>query len=79
MVFSLVYISTYYGYFVWFINSGKAKKLDDFPLQSPNDIFPKQINGVFAIEKRYAHLTVSFLKQSTLKQFLTEGMFVKYD
>lgn len=48
--------------------------MDNFPLQNVRDIFPQFHDHGF-IDRQYAFLTLSFMKQSILKQFLTEGNF----
>jgi oligosaccharide translocation protein RFT1 len=78
----------YYGFFFWYIDrlnvikSGKtsgAKKtifsdMNDFPFTSINDFFPGVMeNYERVLNKDLCVLTISFGKQSVIKQVLTEG------
>ncbi|XP_076804473.1 man(5)GlcNAc(2)-PP-dolichol translocation protein RFT1-like [Clavelina lepadiformis] len=73
VAFSITYIAVYYGYFFWFITSGKVKQIEDFPIHSVRDFFPKLHLDVPLVNINAAKLTVSFFKQSVLKGLLTEG------
>ncbi|CAH1970856.1 unnamed protein product [Acanthoscelides obtectus] len=84
---SIILLLLYVGFFVWYIsalNEFKKKELSkhamfsdmtDFPFTSVKDFLP----GVMAnhqdslLDKKTCLLTVSFLKQSAVKQILTEG------
>ena len=57
---------------MWYI-SKNPKKIDDFPFQTPRDFFPKIMKDEPAFDENLKDLTFSFLKQSVLKQLLTEG------
>ncbi|RUS80480.1 hypothetical protein EGW08_011758, partial [Elysia chlorotica] len=69
---SLVYAGLYHLYFIHYI-SNSSKKDDDFPLKSVRSIYPSVISGKPQIDSELASLTLSFFKQSFLKQILTEG------
>ncbi|XP_078483510.1 man(5)GlcNAc(2)-PP-dolichol translocation protein RFT1-like [Ciona intestinalis] len=73
--FSITYICAYYGYFIWFIKSKKSKQSDDFPLHDVNQLFPQLDSNKDEklIDSSTAKLSLSFFKQSVLKQILTEG------
>nr|XP_026694892.1 protein RFT1 homolog [Ciona intestinalis] len=73
--FSITYICAYYGYFIWFIKSKKSKQSDDFPLHNVEQLFPQfdSNEGENLIDSLTAKLSLSFFKQSVLKQILTEG------
>lgn len=66
------YVTAYYVYFTFYMKSAR-KKNDDFPLKSIRDFFPKFIKNKSFINFDLALLTWTFMKQSLLKQFLTEG------
>ncbi|XP_038054403.1 protein RFT1 homolog [Patiria miniata] len=69
--YTVIYVSLYYAYFIYFIWK-QRKKDDDFPIKSVRDIFPK-LHSKQWISPEQAHLTLSFFKQGFLKQILTEG------
>ncbi|GFN98471.1 protein rft1 homolog [Plakobranchus ocellatus] len=69
---SIVYVLLYHGYFIHYI-SRNSKRDDDFPLKSVRSIYPCKIEGKPCIDAHMASLTLSFFKQSFLKQTLTEG------
>ncbi len=78
---STFYIGLYYAYFAIYARSttnsqNTDKKTDEkehFPVSSLTDIFPKLTEDETFIDPTYTKLVLSFLKQSLLKQFLTEG------
>ena len=74
---SLSFVVLYYGYFIWFIKSGRAKQIDDFPFQKLTDFLPNLNDDVNddgrLVDQHAKGLTWSFFKQSILKQILTEG------
>ncbi|KAI0219478.1 RFT1-like protein [Lamellibrachia satsuma] len=61
----------YYAYFAYIIHMEKVP--EDFPFKSFRDLLPRRIPGKPAISWGLANLVWSFLKQSSLKQLLTEG------
>uniref|UniRef100_H2YH75 Protein RFT1 homolog n=1 Tax=Ciona savignyi TaxID=51511 RepID=H2YH75_CIOSA len=73
--FSFTYISIYYGYFIWYIKSSNNKKSKDFPFDRIGQLFPQvqSKNRENLVDMTSAKLTLSFFKQSVLKQILTEG------
>lgn len=83
IIHTFVYVSLYYIYFLRYATKqrsvAKTDKKDDgvnqeFPLKRFSDILPKlDSNESSYIDMSYATLVFSFLKQSLLKQFLTEG------
>lgn len=70
--YSIIYISLYYVYFMWYVTN-VAKKNDDFPIRSIRDFFPRPIQGQAWTSAELTKLTWSFFKQGFLKQLLTEG------
>ncbi len=86
LLHTLCYVCCYYLYFTIYINNEgsrvskdsttdkKTDELETFPLSSWTDILPhyKSKDNTF-IDPLYGKLVYSFLKQSILKQFLTEG------
>ena len=76
------YVILYFVYFTWFVQTGgtratnKARHEDgqdgEFPFRSPKDFLPCFNRKPF-IDFSYGNLVFSFMKQSFLKQFLTEG------
>ena len=76
------YVVLYFVYFTWFVQTGgtratnKARHEDsqdgEFPFRSPKDFLPCFNRKPF-IDFSYGNLVFSFMKQSFLKQFLTEG------
>ena len=56
------------------MTTGKAKQMDDFPFHSIRDFFPKIEKKHSFIDVDTGKLTISFFKQSALKQLLTEGL-----
>ena len=76
MVFSTLSMTSYYAYFIYYIQNAHEehnKLQDDFPLISIRDFFPQTVPGKGLISLDIAHLTWSFFKQSFLKKILTEG------
>lgn len=67
MLSSIVYTSSYYAFFWWHFHYGKTT----LPITSLWNIFPKL--STHFLEWKDFVLTWSFLKQTLLKQFLTEG------
>lgn len=67
----------YYGFFYWYIkklNYSKPKDMTDFRFTSVKDFFPGVMsNQDTVLNKDLCLLTVSFAKQSVIKQILTEG------
>lgn len=72
VVSMLAYVLAYYIYFAFYAKRIR-KKNDDFPLKGIRDFFPKFIKNKHFINYDQTLLTWSFIKQSFLKQFLTEG------
>ncbi|GAB1608069.1 protein RFT1 homolog isoform X1 [Argonauta hians] len=68
----MVYVAAFYLYFLYYIRN-PDKKLEDFPLRTFRDFFPKSVPSQPFINKELTSLTWSFMKQSFLKQILTEG------
>ena len=81
IIHSVIYISLYYGYFTLFAstnNQAAANKKDHneatFQFSSFKEILPEFNSQTQAfVDPIYGKLVYSFLKQSLLKQFLTEG------
>ena len=55
------------------MSTNSKKKIDDFPFETPRDFFPKLTKDAAPFDENLKELTLSFLKQSVLKQLLTEG------
>ncbi|XP_017786154.1 PREDICTED: protein RFT1 homolog [Nicrophorus vespilloides] len=78
---SLILFALYYGFFYWYIEKKKTspksdlfKDMNDFKFESIRDFFPKIPKAQEAyVNKELCVLTVSFAKQSIVKQVLTEG------
>ena len=76
MAFSILSMILYYVYFLYFIQNVPKEKetaMNDFPLKSVRDFFPRRIPGLSVVSWGMVHLTWSFFKQSFLKKILTEG------
>ncbi|WAR02623.1 RFT1-like protein [Mya arenaria] len=72
VVYGVVISLVYYVYFIYYIVV-YGKKDDTFPFTSVSQLFPTSTRDLPFIDPRQAWLTVSFFKQSFLKQLLTEG------
>lgn len=57
------------------MSTSRNKKLEDFPFQTARDFFPKFYQNEAPFDDNLKELTSSFLKQSVLKQLLTEGIY----
>ncbi|CAI9741091.1 protein RFT1 homolog [Octopus vulgaris] len=66
-----VYVGAFYVFFIFYIQQRKDNK--DFPLKTFRDFFPKFLQNQPFINRDLTSLTWSFMKQSFLKQILTEG------
>ena len=76
MAFSILSMILYYVYFLYFIQNVPKENetaMNDFPLKSVRDFFPRRIPGLSVVSWGMVHLTWSFFKQSFLKKILTEG------
>ncbi|XP_014779942.1 protein RFT1 homolog [Octopus bimaculoides] len=71
VVSMMVYVGAFYVFFIFYIQRRKENK--DFPLKTFRDFFPKFLQNQPFINKDLTSLTWSFMKQSFLKQILTEG------
>ncbi|KAK2185795.1 hypothetical protein NP493_222g02001 [Ridgeia piscesae] len=71
VIFTSVYTIMYYAYFIYIIQTGQVP--EDFPFKTFRELLPRSIPGKPAISWGLASLVWSFLKQSLLKQLLTEG------
>lgn len=83
LMHTFAYVLIYYSYFLNYATKLRTTsetdkktddKLQDFPLRKLGDILPQLVsNKPSYIDTSYGKLVFSFLKQSLLKQFLTEG------
>lgn len=73
LCFTFLFVGLYYVYFFRYIIASAAKKDDDFPLKTFQDVFPQRIPKKAWASYDLALLTWSFFKQGFLKQLLTEG------
>ncbi|XP_076333542.1 man(5)GlcNAc(2)-PP-dolichol translocation protein RFT1 isoform X2 [Tachypleus tridentatus] len=70
---STVYLFSYYIYFMYFFSVSRTQHIMVFPFTSVKDMLPRRINDKPFLDWKLAQLTWSFLKQTVMKQFLTEG------
>ncbi|XP_013404396.1 protein RFT1 homolog [Lingula anatina] len=74
IVFTVLWVTAYYAYFSWYVST-QQKKDDSFPVKSVREFLPTKAPGKPWISTHLVVLTWSFVKQSFLKQLLTEGEY----
>ncbi|XP_013387167.1 protein RFT1 homolog [Lingula anatina] len=74
VVFTVLWVTAYYAYFSWYVST-QQKKDDSFPVKSVREFLPTKAPGKPWISTHLVVLTWSFVKQSFLKQLLTEGEY----
>ncbi|XP_013787696.1 protein RFT1 homolog isoform X1 [Limulus polyphemus] len=70
---SIVYVFSYYIYFMYHFSVSRTQHIIVFPFTSVKDMLPRRIKDKPFLDWTLANLTWSFLKQTVMKQFLTEG------